>query len=142
MLQELVAAGRRSRSADAAFVRSHYLDHPDRLHCFVALDERGRIIGFQSLKMAGDDNPYGTPKGWGIIGTHVRPSAARTGIGARLFEATHRGAVEARLPAIEAYIGATNDAALHYYDALGFATCRLADQAICKSLQIARSAAA
>jgi len=142
VLEELVAAGQRTSRADPDFVRSHYLNHPHRLHCFVGLDERGTILGFQSLKRADESNPYGTPIGWGIIGTHVRPSAARRGVGAALFAATVVSAREADLPAIEAYIGEANAAALQYYEALGFGTYRTRAGIICKSFQISSRSAA
>jgi GNAT superfamily N-acetyltransferase len=136
VLVELVAAGKRSKAADPGFVGSHYLEDPHRLHCFVATDDAGKILGFQSLKRAHDGNAYGTPIGWGIIGTHVRPSAARTGVGSRLFAATLSGAREVGLSAIEAYIGERNTAALAYYEALGFRTHRGSDGIICKALQL------
>lgn len=140
VLQELVAAGKRTRTADPDFVLSHYVEHPHRLHCFGAVDDDDRILGFQSLKRAHEGNPYGSPTGWGIIGTHVRPSAARTGVGSRLFAATLEAAGKAELPAIEAYIGEENHAALSYYEALGFRTHRHSDGAVCKALQLDRSA--
>ena len=142
VLQELVAAGKRTKPGDADFVRGHYIDHPQRLRCCVAADDSGIVLGFQSLKLAHEGNPYGTPAGWGIIGTHVRPSAARAGLGSRLFRATFEAALDAGLPAIEAYIGEENAAALAYYEALGFRTYRLAEGIVCKSLQIERSSAA
>lgn len=136
VLEELIAAGKRTKPSDPSFVLSHYIEHPDRLHCFVAVGDKNRILGLQSLKLAREGNPYGTPIGWGIIGTHVRPSAARMGIGSRLFAATLSAARQAKLPAIEAYIGAENDAALNYYEALGFSTSRHCDGAICKAYQL------
>jgi GNAT superfamily N-acetyltransferase len=142
ILEELVAAGKRKNAADADFVRSHYLEHPHRLHCFVATGDEGRIFGFQSLKRAYERNPYGTPIGWGIIGTHVSPSAARMGVGSRLFAATSAAARDARLLAIEAYIGEENAAALAYYEALRFRTCRCSEGIVCKSFQVSRSSAA
>jgi ribosomal protein S18 acetylase RimI-like enzyme len=142
VLRELVAAGKRTTSADTDFALSHYILHPQRLHSFVAIDDHDRILGFQSLKRAHDGNPYETPVGWGIIGTHVRPSAARMGVGSRLFAATLEGAREAELPAIEAYIGEENSAALAYYEALGLRTYRRSDGIVCKSYQILRSSAA
>src|SRR5689334_8965560 len=72
ILKELVATGQRTKGADASFALSHYLEHPHRMHCFIAFDDSGRALGFQSLKLAHDGNPYATPVGWGIIGTHVR----------------------------------------------------------------------
>jgi GNAT superfamily N-acetyltransferase len=136
VLQELVAAGKRAKAADRTFALSHYIEHPHRLHCFAAFDDRGRMLGFQSLKLAHSGNPYETPTGWGIIGTHVRPSAARNGIGSRLFAATVAAAREAGLPAIEAYIGEENGAALDYYGAVGFKIYRRSGTAICKVLTL------
>jgi ribosomal protein S18 acetylase RimI-like enzyme len=136
VLEELIAAGQRTKPGDAKFVLSHYIRHPDRLRCFIAVDANDTVLGLQSLKFAREGNPYGTPTGWGIIGTHIRPSAARRGIGSRLFAATLASAREARLPAIEAYIGAENGPALDYYEALGFTTRRRSDGAICKAYQL------
>jgi ribosomal protein S18 acetylase RimI-like enzyme len=138
VLQELVAAGKRNRAADAHFALCHYIRHPHRLNCFIAIGDDGSILGFQSLKLAREGNPYETPIGWGIIGTHVRPSAARIGVGSRLFTATVGGARNAGLPAIEAYIGEQNSAALAYYEALGFRTYRRSEGVICKSYQVGR----
>jgi ribosomal protein S18 acetylase RimI-like enzyme len=59
------------------------------------------------------------------------------GIGSRLFDATLASARGAGLPAIDAYIGAENVAALDYYEALGFRAYRNSDGAICKALQLA-----
>jgi L-amino acid N-acyltransferase YncA len=137
VLKELVAAGTRKKPADAAFVLSHYIEHPHRLHCFVAFDDDWKALGFQSLKVAHQGNPYDTPLGWGIIGTHVRPSAARAGVGSRLFTATIAGARRAKLPAIEACIGEQNSAALSYYEAIGFRNFRRSDGVIYKMLPIA-----
>jgi ribosomal protein S18 acetylase RimI-like enzyme len=136
VLQELVAAGKRSNRSDAEFVLSHYIEHPHRLHCFLAADEGEKVLGFQSLKIANAGNPYDTPLGWGIVGTHVRPSAARRGVGSRLLAATLAGARKANLPAIEAYIGAQNRAALDYYEAMGFKNHRRPDGIICKVLRV------
>lgn len=138
VLEEIFAAGKREKPGDAEFVLSHYIDHPHRLHCFVAVDPNGKILGFQSLKMAHEGNIYGTPIGWGIIGTHIRPSAARSGVGSQLFAATRAKAEAAMLPSIEAYIGEQNKAALGYYEAIGFRTNRHSDGIICKTLKFLR----
>lgn len=135
VLQELIAAGIRTNRADSEFVLSHYVEHPRRLHCFIAVDE-GKVLGLQPLKSAHQGNAYGTPAGWGIIGSHVRPTAARRGVGSRLFAATIAGARKAKLTAIEAYIGEQNAAAVAYYDALGFRTCRRSEGIICKSFSL------
>jgi ribosomal protein S18 acetylase RimI-like enzyme len=139
LLQELIAAGKRSTAGDPAFVLSHYIQHPHRLHCFVAVETGGKILGFQSLKRAHEGNPYDTPVGWGIIGTHIRPSAARKGIGSRLFTTTLTAAQQAGLPAIEAYIGEKNMPALAYYEAMGFRESRRSEGIICKAFDMRRA---
>jgi GNAT superfamily N-acetyltransferase len=136
VLEELVAAKKRAKPGDPAFVLRHYIEHPDRIQCAVAVDEDDTILGLQSLKIARETNPYGTPVGWGIIGTHVRPSAARRGVGRQLFPATLTAAQTAGLEKIEAYIGAGNEAALTYYEAMGFRTWRGEDGAICKAYDV------
>ena len=142
VLEELIAAGKRSRAGDVGFVRSHYIEHPHRVQCLVALDDGGRIVGFQSLKLAHEGNSYGTPVGWGIIGTHVMTTAAGKGFGSRLFRETLKKAREANLPAIEAYIGNENAVGLAYYEALGFRAYRHSDGITCKSFQVSRRPAA
>ncbi|WP_313613135.1 GNAT family N-acetyltransferase, partial [Rhizobium sp.] len=84
---EIFAAGLRKAPTDVATVLENYIEHADRIECVVAEDEDGRILGFQSLRYAWADNPYGVAKGWGIIGTHVSPQAARRGVGSALFAA-------------------------------------------------------
>lgn len=128
---EIFAAGLRKEPGSVAFVRSRYLDDPQHLRCSVA-EQDDRIIGFQSLKRAEPGNIYNTPAGWGIIGTHIRPSAARTGIGRRLFAASLQAAQDAALPRIEAYIAADNAPALAYYEAMGFRAWRTEEGVICK----------
>ncbi|KGI77978.1 GNAT family N-acetyltransferase [Oleiagrimonas soli] len=137
VLEELVAAGKRTKPGDAAFVLRHYIVDPDRVQCSVAVDDDGRILGLQSLKRAREGNSYGTPVGWGIIGTHVRPSAARKGVGRGLFAAIRDAAHAAGLERIEAYIGADNDVALDYYGALGFRVHRHEDGIVCKVYEVA-----
>ncbi|MCA0941041.1 GNAT family N-acetyltransferase [Salipiger pacificus] len=132
MLQELVAAGKRTRPADEAFVLATYVAPPQGISCFVAEAENGRLLGLQALSRAAAANPYGTPEGWGIIGTHVSPAAARRGVGKGLFFATRAAAEAAALPAIEAYIGAANSEGQGYYEAMGFRTWRTPDGSVCK----------
>ena len=89
---EIFSAGLRKAPTDITAVLEHYLQHADRIECSVAEDDDGRILGFQSLRYARTDNPYGVAEGWGIIGTHVSPQAARRGVGSALFAATRRAA--------------------------------------------------
>lgn len=60
------------------------------------------------------------PEGWGIIGTHIHPGAARSGIGRRLFAVTLAAAKADGLKHVDASIGADNAPALSYYSAIGF----------------------
>ena len=133
----LFKAGKRSKPSDAAFTHSNYIAHPGRIECWVAVDDDGTLLGFQSLRLADASNPYGTPTGWGIIGTHISPMAARRGIGRALFDATLTAAREADLPAIEAFIGDTNQEGQAYYEAMGFRDWRDAEGAVCKAFRLA-----
>ncbi len=136
MLQLLVQAGKRTSPADEAFVLSHYISNPDGIRCSLAVDNDGSVLGLQSLIFARAGNRYGTPVGWGIIGTHVSPLAARRGIGRHLFEVTKQAAAKAGLEKIEAFIGEKNAEGQAYYEKMGFRTYRLADGAVCKSFQV------
>jgi GNAT superfamily N-acetyltransferase len=107
-LEELASLGKRNLPSDADYVRTHYIGHADKIQCAVVEDEDGTLLGLQILKIASEGNPYGIDVGWGIIGTHVKPSAARRGVGKALFSATHKAAIDAGLSRIDATIGATN----------------------------------
>lgn len=119
-------AGLRANPVDAGLIRDRYLDVEHTIACTVA-DEDGRVVGFQSLKRAWPGNPYDVPVGWGIIGTHIRPSAGRSGIGRRLFAISLSAGKAAGLQHIDASIGADNKAALAYYSAMGFIPYRESD---------------
>ena len=118
--EALAAAGIRVLPSDRAYVESAYLDNPSRIACTLAEDASGRILGFQWLGHAIAGNAYGTPEGWGVIGTHVAPDAPRQGIGRGLFAKTRAAIAAACLPQVEACIGAANAPALAYYGAMGF----------------------
>ncbi|NYF18352.1 ribosomal protein S18 acetylase RimI-like enzyme [Microbacterium sp. AK009] len=122
-------AGLRASPVDAVFVTERYLDPEHSLSCTVA-DRGGVVVGFQSLKRAWEGNPYGVETGWGIIGTHIHPDAARRGIGRGLFDRSLAAARAAGLAHIDATIGADNSAALAYYAAMGFAPYRDGDGAV------------
>ena len=119
VLMALKAAGKRRTAGNAEEILSHYITHPDRIQCTVA-EVDGQVIGFQSLRLATEGNPYGTPVGWGIIGTHIHPSAARCGVGKRLAGQTIKVALVAGLRHVEARIGTENAAGLAYYGSIGF----------------------
>ncbi|MCF1471018.1 MULTISPECIES: GNAT family N-acetyltransferase [Rhizobium/Agrobacterium group] len=135
-LNEIFASGLRKSAGDPQLVLANYIEHKDRIECSVAQDDDGRIFGFQSLRFATADNPYGTPEGWGIIGTHISPLAARRGIGSALLRATLQAAKSFSLDNIEAAIGADNEAGLAYYEAMGFRTYRSSEVTICKVYRI------
>lgn len=135
-LQQLTALGKRTIPDDQEFVRSHYIKHKDNIGCVKAEGEDGTILGFQILKVATEGNIYGVTPGWGIIGTHVRPSAARRGVGKALFTATRHAAKNAGLRKIDASISATNADALAYYESMGFRTYRTPGDKICKFYEV------
>lgn len=136
LLEALRQVGKRRSAADVVFVRERYIDHPNNIRTTLAV-ENGAVLGFQVLKLATDGNPYGVTPGWGIIGTHIHPDAARRGLGRALFERTLTAARSAGLQKIDATIGADNAEGLAYYSAMGFETYREADGAICKCYSLA-----
>lgn len=136
VLEELVAAKKRTKASDVEFVANHYINPPDQIRCSIAVDDDGMVLGFQSLKFAGENNPYGTPVGWGIIGTHVRPSAARKGVGQKLFHSTKEAANQFDVSKTEAFISQRNDVAIAYYEAMGFRTYRKLKDVVCKCYEL------
>jgi L-amino acid N-acyltransferase YncA len=124
ILGEIIAAWKSSRPSSADHVRAFYVEHPDRIECLVAEDEAGAIVGFQSLKIAPEDNSWGVSPGWGFIGTYVRTGSGRHGIGRALFSSTIAAARRAGLPAIDATIADDNALGLAYYESMGFRTYR------------------
>lgn len=136
VLQELVRAGKRHKPSTTEFARAHYIGHDDQIQCTVATDASGVVLGFQSMKKATVDNPYGAPVGWGVIGTHIRPSAARRGVGRALLARTLEVARQQGLPAIDATIGAGNAEGLAYYEAMGFREYRVGEGTVSKALRL------
>ena len=139
ILEEIAARQGSSRPTDAGHVLRRYVEHPDRLSCALALDQTGAALGFQSLKRAAPGNIYELPEGWGVIGTHVSPRAARMGVGARLFDVSLAAARTAGLRQVEARIGRDNAPALAFYAALGFETYALTETADRKALILSAS---
>ena len=122
-------AGLRTSPVDIALVRERYLGIEYRVACTVA-EQEGRVVGFQSLKLAWPGNPYDVAEGWGIIGTHIHPDAGRRGLGRRLFAASLSAAQAAGLRHIDASIGVDNSPAVAYYAAMGFTPYREASDTI------------
>ncbi|MEM1315505.1 MAG: GNAT family N-acetyltransferase [Pseudomonadota bacterium] len=136
LLQELTAAGKRTSPDDADFVRAHYIGGEGKVRCSLA-EDAGGLLGFQSLRRAAAGNVYDVAPGWGVIGTHIRPSAARRGVGRALFAVTLRAAEDAGLPSVDATIAADNPEALAYYEAMGFRTYRTPEGRVCKRFDLA-----
>ena len=134
-LKELTAIGKRIRPDDEIFVLKNYISDPEKICCFVA-EEDGIILGFQSLKKAVLGNQWDVEPGWGIIGTHINPVAARRGVGRALFGVTVREARKSGLLYIDASIGTSNSEALAYYGAMGFQTYRTTQGRICKRFDL------
>ncbi len=134
-LKELTTAGKRTSPDDEDFVQKYYIEDPAKIRCTVA-EENDQILGFQSLKQAVSGNAWGVEPGWGIIGTHIRPSAARRGLGRALFAKSQAAAAEFGLTKIDATIAATNPEALAYYEAMGFKTYRTPEGIIGKEFDL------
>lgn len=130
-LLRLKQMGKRNSRGDEAFVYDHYINADDKIKCTLAEDD-GTVLGFQSLKLATVGNIYDVTPGWGIIGTHINPDAARRGVGRALFAVTWQAAKDHGLEKIDASIGDTNPEGLAYYEAMGFRTYRTPDGLICK----------
>lgn len=136
VIAEIFAAGLRKEAQGPDWVLPRYIDNERRIECSVAEGEQGRILGFQSLQQAAADNPYGVAVGWGIIGTHISPAAARQGVGSALFRATLRAAKAFGLENIDASIGADNAMGQAYYEAMGFRTYRTPEGLVCKVYRV------
>lgn len=136
VLRPILRSWQSARRGDTDHVLAHYIHHPDRVSCVVAVTARGQVLGFQSLKRAGPGNPYDLPSGWGIIGTYVDMGCPRAGVGQRLFSATRQAALDAGLRQIDATIGSESLAAQQYYAAMGFVTWRRLPGAVGKVLRL------
>ncbi len=92
-----------------------YLTGPNVHCCFVAEDEDGTLLGFQTL-----GRYPGLPEDVGDIGTFARLGGTQRGIGSALFAATTRRATELGLSAINATIRGDNTGGLAFYTKQGF----------------------
>ena len=119
LLNAIIAQGGTTALEDAftpeRFAQA-YLDGPDVLCCFVAVDsEAGRIEGFQTL-----GRYAGLPDDIGDIGTFARIDGKQRGVGSALFAATQARARQLGLAAINATIRADNTGGLAFYGKQGF----------------------
>lgn len=130
-LTRLMDMGKRTNGSDPDFVLDRYINAADNIKTTLA-EDNGVVLGFQSLKRATEGNIYGVTPGWGIVGTHVNPDAARRGVGKALFPVTLQAAKAHGLVKIDATIGAGNTEGLGYYEAMGFRTYRTPEGKVCK----------
>ncbi|MCK8463321.1 GNAT family N-acetyltransferase [Aliiroseovarius sp. S1339] len=122
VITPILISWRSARPRSPEHMRANYIQNPDNIRCSIAEDDAGRIVGFQSLILPKAHNPYGTPQGWGEIGTYVALDAGRGGIGRLLFADSLAAARDAGIKKIEASIGRDNPLGIAYYEAMGFKT--------------------
>lgn len=136
VLTDIYNAGKRSAPGDESLVRSRYIERDHGISCLVAVDDMRGVVGFQSLIRATHGNIYGAPEGWGVIGTHISPLAARQGIGRKLFQQTKAAAERAALAYVEALIALDNVEGQAYYESMGFRTYKAEQGAVGKCLTL------
>ena len=118
LLNEVIAAGG-TTALEVPFtpegLDEAYLTGPTVHCCFVAEDEDGELLGFQTL-----GRHPGLPDDVGDIATFAAVGATRRGIGSELLEATGPRAVELGIKAINATIRSDNVGGLAFYAGQGF----------------------
>ncbi|WP_424941423.1 N-acetyltransferase family protein [Aliiroseovarius sp. S253] len=122
LITPILESWKSARRRDPEHMLANYIQNPDNIRCTVAIEDNGRLVGFQSLILPKTANVYDTPDGWGEIGTYVALDAGRGGIGRAMFASTLEAARSAGIKTIEASIGDDNHKGLGYYSAIGFAT--------------------
>ena len=99
----------------AAAFNSSFLFGSHFICCYVAENESGQALGFQSLTRHPD-----LPADWGDIATFARANPKVPGVGTALFQKTLAHAQRIGLEAINATIRADNVSGLSYYAKMGF----------------------
>jgi ribosomal protein S18 acetylase RimI-like enzyme len=87
----------------------------------VAVEEGGRIVGFQSLDLWA--RTINSMSHVGQVGTHLLPDWRRRGVGRALFTATHAFARESAYSKLVILVRASNESAQRFYTGLGFREC-------------------
>lgn len=119
LLNEVIVAGGTTALEEPftpEWLATSFLNGPDVLGCFVAEDDEGALLGFQTLV-----RNSGLPEGVADIATFAELGGTRRGIGTALFAATRARAAELGLNAINATIRADNTGGLAFYGKQGFA---------------------
>ncbi|MGR3712855.1 MAG: GNAT family N-acetyltransferase [Shimia sp.] len=91
------------------------MDTPDNAIWHIAVDQDGKLLGFQCVGPFGDLPPEACE-----IATFVKQGRTGLGIGSKLFDATKTWAKAQGFEWINAEIRADNDGGLAYYQSRGF----------------------
>lgn len=102
---------------DVTGIVAQYLESSRNINCFVAVDQAGKIAGFQSLKRHAD-----LPDDWADIATFARVEPKVPGVGRALFAQSVAFLRVEGFVAINATIRADNSGGLVFYDKIGFET--------------------
>jgi hypothetical protein len=78
VLADIFALWKSNRAYDPGFVVSQYINASDKIACSVAVTGQATVRGFQSLKLAGPNNPYGVTPGWGALAPMWRVMSPKT----------------------------------------------------------------
>jgi L-amino acid N-acyltransferase YncA len=101
----------------AAAFTDKFLQGENHLCCYVALDEMGRLAGFQTMERHPE-----LPTDWADIATFARIEPKLKGVGTALFSKTKAHAKRLDIVAVNATIRTHNKGGLIFYDKLGFET--------------------
>jgi L-amino acid N-acyltransferase YncA len=118
MLNAIIRAGGTTaleQEMSPAALDAAYLTGPNVHCCFVAEDQEGAPVAFQTL-----GRYPGVPDDVGDIGTFARIDRKQSGAGSALFAATRARAAELGLTALNATIRADNAGGLAFYTKQGF----------------------
>ncbi len=96
---------------------SKFVENDDHISCLVAVDERGKVAGFQVLGYRPD-----LPDGWADIATFSRLNPKVRGVGTALFAETKSYARAMKITSINATIRSDNHGGVAFYNKMGFET--------------------
>lgn len=118
LLNKIIEIGGTTAFEDAVTsdeVAQWYVQSDALFCCHVAVDDAGRIAGFQSLESDADDKEK-----IGYIATFARQSPHVKGVGTALFQSTTSTARALGVIKMDAKIRADNTPGLAYYSKMGF----------------------
>lgn len=118
LLNEIIAIGGTTafeEPVSAAEIAEWYIQSDMLFCCHVAVDDAGKIAGFQSLESDPNDDEK-----IGYIATFARQSPLVKGVGTALFQSTKDTARSLGVGKISAKIRGDNTPGLAYYSKMGF----------------------